>query len=39
MEFVSVDGEEVYVRPGNYFVNDKTCGVKNDDTTMEIVPA
>jgi hypothetical protein len=26
------------VRPGNFFTNDTTTGVTNDDTTMELVP-
>jgi hypothetical protein len=36
---VAVDVEEEHVRPGNYFINDTTCVMKNHGTSMEAVPA
>jgi hypothetical protein len=30
---VAIDGVEKYVRPGDSFVDDTTCGVTDDDTT------
>jgi hypothetical protein len=38
VRLVAVYGEEEHVRPGDSFVDDTTCGVTNDDTTMEAIP-
>jgi hypothetical protein len=36
---VPVDGVEEYIRPGESFVDDTTCGVADDSVDMEPVPA
>jgi hypothetical protein len=38
IRLVSVDGVAEHVRTGDFFVDDTTMGVTNDDTTMETVP-
>jgi hypothetical protein len=35
---VAVDGVEEYIRPGDSFVDDTTCGVIDDNVDMEPVP-
>jgi hypothetical protein len=34
---VAIDGVEEHIRPGDSFVDDRTCGVTDDDTTAEPV--
>jgi hypothetical protein len=39
IRLVSVDGDEEHVHPGDSFIDYTRCGMKNDDTSMEAVPA